>query len=84
MRVALECVVKMIFTFFGSSVTDEIVAFNIHAKLIVANFILANVTDLDVFMVGVKALLTSDRKFVSETKCFFDSVDNMVLEVIHH
>ena len=83
-QVALERGVKTISTFFGSSVADEIVAGYGTAKLIVANFMVANVADLDDFMIGVKALLASDGIYAMETNYVLDVVDNMQLEVINH
>lgn len=83
-QVALERGVKTISTFFGPSVADEIVAGHGTAKLIVANFMVANVADLDDFMIGVKALLASDGIYAMETNYVLDVVDNMQLEVINH
>lgn len=83
-QVALERGVKTISTFFGSSVANEIVAEYGNAKLIVANFIVANVADLDDFTIGVKALLASDGIYAMETNYVLDVVDNMQLEVINH
>jgi cyclopropane fatty-acyl-phospholipid synthase-like methyltransferase len=83
-QVALERGVKTISTFFGSSVANDIVAENGNAKLIVANFMVANVSDLDDFMIGVKTLLASDGIYAMETNYVLDVVDNMQLEVINH
>ena len=83
-QVALERGVKTISTFFGSLVANEIVAEHGTAKLIVANFMVANVADLDDFMIGVKALLASDGIYAIETNYVLDVVDNMQLEVINH
>ena len=83
-QVALERGVKTISTFFGSSVANGIVAEHGNAKLIVANFMVANVSDLDDFMLGVKTLLASDGIYAMETNYVLDVVDNMQLEVINH
>ena len=83
-QVALERGVKTISTFFGSSVANDIVTEHGNAKLIVANFIVANVSDLDDFMRGVKTLLASDGIYAMETNYVLDVVDNMQLEVINH
>lgn len=83
-QVALERGVKTISTFFGSSVANDIVAEHGNAKLIVANFMVANVADLDDFMIGVKTLLASDGVYAMETNYVLDVVDNMQLEVINH
>ena len=83
-QVALERGVKTISTFFGSSVANGIVAEHGNAKLIVANFMVANVSDLDDFMLGVKTLLASDGIYAMETNYVLDVVDKMQLEVINH
>ena len=83
-QVALERGVKTISTFFGSHIANEIVAEHGTAKLIVANFMVANVADLDDFMIGVKALLASDGIFAMETNYVLDVVNNLQLEVINH
>ena len=83
-QVALERGVETISTFFGSSVANDIVAEHGNAKLIVANFMVANVSDLDDFMKGVKTLLASDGIYAMETNYVLDVVDNMQLEVINH
>lgn len=83
-QVALERGVKTISTFFGSSVANGIVAEHGNAKLIVANFMVANVSGLDDFMRGVKTLLASDGIYAMETNYVLDVVDNMQLEVINH
>ena len=83
-QVALERGVKTISAFFGSSVANDIVAEHGNAKLIVANFMVANVSDLDDFTKGVKTLLASDGIYAMETNYVLDVVDNMQLEVINH
>ena len=83
-QVALERGVETISTFFGSSVANDIVAEHGNAKLMVANFMVANVSDLDDFMKGVKTLLASDGIYAMETNYVLDVVDNMQLEVINH
>jgi len=83
-QVALERGVKTISTFFGSSVANGIVAEHGNAKLIVANFMVANVSGLDDFMLGVKTLLAIDGIYAMETNYVLDVVDNMQLEVINH
>ena len=83
-QMALERGVKTISTFFGSSVANDIVAEHGNAKLIVANFMVANVSNLDDFMRGIKTLLASDGIYAMETNYVLDVVDNMQLEVINH
>ena len=83
-QVALDRGVETISTFFGSSVASDIVASHGNAKLIVANFMVANVSDLDDFMLGVKTLLARDGIYAMETNYVLDVVDNMQLEVINH
>lgn len=83
-QVAAERGVKTISTFFTSSIASEIIAQYGGAKLIVSNMVVANVPDLDDFMLGVKRLLAEDGIYAMETNYALDVVDNLQLEVINH
>jgi hypothetical protein len=83
-EVALSRGVKTISSFFGSSLANKIIIDHGQAKLIVANFMVANVPDLDDFMAGVKKLLATDGIYAMETNYVLDVVDKMQLEVINH
>ena len=83
-EVALSRGVKTISSFFGSSLANELISDHGQAKLIVANFMVANVPDLDDFMSGVKKLLATDGIYAMETNYVLDVVDKMQLEVINH
>lgn len=76
--------VKTISSFFGSSLANKLISEHGQAKLIVANFMVANVPDLDDFMAGVKKLLATDGIYAMETNYVLDVVDKMQLEVINH
>lgn len=82
--VAKERGVTTLSTFFGASVAEDVLNQHGNAKLIVANFMVANVADLDDFMTGIKKLLASDGIYAMETNYVLDVVDNMQLEVINH
>ena len=83
-EVALIRGVKTISSFFGSSLANQLISEHGQAKLIVANFMVANVPDLDDFMSGVKKLLATDGIYAMETNYVLDVVDKMQLEVINH
>jgi len=82
--VAKERGVTTLSTFFGASVAEDVLNQHGNAKLIVANFMVANVADLDDFIAGIKKLLASDGIYAMETNYVLDVVDNMQLEVINH
>ena len=76
--------VATITSFFGSNVAENIGSDHGKAKLIIANFMFANVPQLDDFVIGVKNLLHSDGVFSVETNYVLDIVGNLQLEVINH
>ena len=71
-------------SFFGRSLATQLTSEYGKAKLIVANFMVANVPDLDDFMSGVSDLLADDGIYAMETNYVLDVVDKMQLEVINH
>jgi hypothetical protein len=54
------------------------------AKLITANNVVANISDLDSFMEGVVDVLADDGTFVFESFYLGDVVKNMVFDFIYH
>ena len=82
--VALSRGVKTVSSFFGRSLATQLTNEYGKAKLIVANFMVANVPDLDDFMSGVSALLADDGIYAMETNYVLDVVDKMQLEVVNH
>ena len=83
-EVALSRGVKTVSSFFGRSLATQLTSEHGKAKLIVANFMVANVPDLDDFMSGVSDLLADDGIYAMETNYVLDVVDKMQLEVINH
>lgn len=76
--------VKTISSFFGRAIATGLVDEYGKAKLVVANFVVANVSDLDDFMSGVKELLNDEGIFAMETNYVLDVIDKLQLEVINH
>ena len=58
--------------------------YDVKAKLITANNVVANMNDLDSFMRGVLRLLDKDGTFVFESFYLGDVVRNMVFDFIYH
>jgi len=58
--------------------------YDVKAKLITANNVVANMNDLDSFMRGVLRLLDEDGTFVFESFYLGDVVRNMVFDFIYH
>jgi 2-polyprenyl-3-methyl-5-hydroxy-6-metoxy-1,4-benzoquinol methylase len=70
--------------FFDSKLAEKIVAEHGHAKVIVANFVVANVDDLDDFIDGVEKVLAPEGVFVIETNYVFDIVSKLLIETLVH
>jgi len=81
---AIDLGVSTICDFFGSAIVAEIVASHGKAKLIIANFVLANVDDLDDFVVGVKQVLSPDGVFVIETNDVSSITGKFLIETLVH
>ena len=70
--------------FFSSEISAEIVRKHGKAKLVVANYVVANVDDLDDFIVGVANALTLDGVFSIETNYVTDIVSELLVETLVH
>jgi len=70
--------------FFDSKLGEEIVSKHGKAKVVVANFVVANVDDLDDFMAGVVKVLASDGIFAMETNYVADIVSDLLVETLVH
>lgn len=70
--------------FFDSKLGEEIVSKHGKAKVVVANFVVANVDDLDDFMAGVVKVLASDGIFAMETNYVADIVSYLLVETLVH
>lgn len=76
--------VPTIADYFGSHLSREIVNKHGQAKIIVANFIVANVDDIDDFMSGVAELLAPGGVFTMETNYVSDIISNLLVETLVH
>jgi hypothetical protein len=70
--------------FFDSKLGKEIVSENGKAKVVVANFVVANVDDLNDFMDGVVTVLASDGVLTIETNYVTDIVSELLVETLVH
>jgi len=83
-RSANDLGVTTICDFFGSAIAAEIASSHGNAKLIVANFVLANVDDLDDFVDGIKQVLSPDGVFVIETNDVSSIAKKFLVETLVH
>ena len=70
--------------FFDSKLSHEIIIKHGKAKVVIANFVVANVDDLDDFMAGVAEVLASDGVFSIETNYVADIVSDLLVETLVH
>ena len=70
--------------FFDSKIGDEIVKEHGEAKIVIANFVVANVDDLDDFMDGIVTVLASDGVLSIETNYVADIVSDLLVETLVH
>jgi len=81
---SIERGVDTISDYFSSDLSKKIIDRFGHAKVIVANFMVANIDDLRDFMTGVKNLLASDGVFAMETNYVADVISNLLIETLNH
>ena len=70
--------------YFDSKLGHEIIRKHGKAKVVIANFVIANVDDLDDFMAGVVAVLASDGVLTVETNYVTDIVSELLVETLVH
>lgn len=76
--------VPTIAEFFSTSIAEKIVAEHGRAKVVVANFVVANVDDLDDFIEGVAKVLAPDGVLTIETNYVSDIVSELLVETLVH
>lgn len=76
--------VPTIVDFFSESLAEDIITQHGQAKVVVANFVVANVDDVDDFISGVAKVLTPDGVFVMETNYVLDLVSDLLVETLVH
>lgn len=84
LRSAQDFGVPTICDFFGSDIAAEIVASQGKAKLVVANFVMANIDELDDFVEGIKHVLSPDGVLVIETNDVSSIIQNFLIETLVH
>ena len=70
--------------FFDLKLGHEIIRKHGKAKVVIANFVVANVDDLDDFMAGVVTVLASDGVLTIETNYVTDIVSDLLVETLVH
>ena len=70
--------------FFDSKLGHEIISKHGKAKVVIANFVVANVDDLDDFMAGVVEVLATDGVLTIETNYVTDIVSDLLVETLVH
>lgn len=70
--------------FFDSKLADEVVLKHGKAKIVIANFVVANVDNLDDFMAGVVEVLATDGVLTIETNYVTDIVSELLVETLVH
>ncbi len=81
---AEELGVPTLAKFFNCKLAEEIVAEHGPAKVVVANFVVANVDDLDDFIDGVEKVLAPGGVFAIETNYVSDIVSKLLIETLVH
>lgn len=81
---AEELGVPTLAEFFNSRLAEEIIAEHGPAKVVVANFVVANVDDLDDFIDGVEKVLAPGGVFTIETNYVSDIVSKLLIETLVH
>lgn len=76
--------VRTVAEFFNTRLAEKIIAEHGRAKVIVANFVVANVDDLDDFIDGVEKVLAPDGIFMIETNYVSDIVAKLLIETLVH
>lgn len=76
--------VETISDYFSSKLSEEVIEKFGNAKVIVANFMVANIDDLRDFITGVKNLLARDGIFAMETNYVADVISNLLIETLNH
>lgn len=76
--------VPTIVEFFNERIAHEIVLQHGKAKIIIANFVVANVDDLDDFMAGVSTCLDRRGVFVIETNDVMSVASKQLVETLVH
>ena len=81
---AEELGVPTLAEFFNSELAKKIIAEHGPAKVVVANFVVANIDDLDDFIDGVEKVLAPGGVFVIETNYVSNIVSKLLIETLVH
>jgi len=81
---AVKLGVPTIVDFFSKGLAENIVAQHGQATIVVTNFVVANVDDVDDFISGVVKVLKPEGVFVMETNYSLDIVSELLVETLVH
>jgi hypothetical protein len=81
---ATEIGVETIATFFSEKVGGEVREKHGPASVFIANFVFANIDDLDDVVKGIRALLADDGVFMCESNYRIDVFQKFLIETINH
>jgi SAM-dependent methyltransferase len=76
--------IETIVEFFNEELAQRIVQQYGKAKVVTANNVFAHIDDIDEIVRGVKALLTDDGVFVSESHYLLDLMQHMEFDTVYH
>lgn len=76
--------VHTITDYFSLALSKKIMNEFGQAKIIVANFMIANIDELRNFMIGVKNLLAQNGIFAMETNYVSEVISNLLIETLNH
>jgi SAM-dependent methyltransferase len=83
-EVATKNGVPTITTFFAEAVAEDIVREHGNASVFIANFVFANIDDVDDVIKGVCKVLARDGVFMFETNSRVDIFQKFLIEAINH
>lgn len=83
-RLAAESGVPTIPDYFTQEMAQQIAAEQGKADLMLANYVYANIDDLNDIMAGVKTLLSPNGVFIIETSYVLDVVERDLIDTIFH
>lgn len=83
-KTANERGVETLLAFFNRSMGEKIRRERGAAAIVTANNVMANIDDLDDFVLGVRALIEPDGYFIFETGYGVDLFENKLVDVVYH
>lgn len=82
--IARENGIPTLTEFFNKKTAEDVVQAHGQAKVVTATNVFAHVDDLDSFMRGIRAVLSEDGVFVSESGYLLDMIETIGYDAIYH